>query len=176
VADELPLNNPSSSAWLGRAMWIGVGLAIGLTILNVARPRPASKNTNTASASLPDDQAKVEFLKRYLKLPSEVQAAEFHILYQDNSKGMIPGPSDYDIRAVVKVPPDKVGLWTAEFRRTDTPYDVDWAYRLLPKEDRWAIRSAPAFYEREGVQVVTFEPEGIVFKLVSNQARVSPAH
>lgn len=174
---ELPLNpdpNPAP-AWLGRIVWIGVGLAIGLTVLSVIRPRPQSMNTDTRSASLPNDQAKVEFLKRYLKLPSDVQAAEFHILYQANSKGFVPGPSDYDIRAVVKVPPDKVPLWTAEFRRTDKPYDVTWAYELLPKAERWSVHSAPVFYEREGVEVVTFEPEGIVFKRVSSQARVAPA-
>jgi hypothetical protein len=79
---------------------------------------------------------------------------------------MVPGPSDFDVRAVVKVPPDKVSQWSKEMGIPKPPFDVTWAYELLPKEERWTIRSTPTFYERERVQVVTFEPEGIVFKRV----------
>jgi hypothetical protein len=149
-------------------MWLAVGLAIGLTVLAVVRPKPGSRSTDTASASLKDDATKIEFLKRYLKLPSEIQAAEFHVKLQENNKGMIPGPPDFDVRAVVKVPPDKIGLWTAEMGAPKAEFDVAWAYQLLPKEDRWKINSPPTFYERDRVQVVTFAPEGIVFKRAWN--------
>jgi hypothetical protein len=166
VPEELPLNKPSTPSWVGRAIWLAVGVTIGLTLLNVFRPKPNLLTTDTRSASLPNDQAKVEFLKRYLRLPSEVQEAEFHITFHDNSKGMVPGPSDFDVRAAVKVPPDKVPAWTAELRKTSAPFDISWAEEFLPKDDRWATHSPPTFYEREGVQVVTYEPEGIVLKRV----------
>ena len=124
--------------------------------------------TDTRSASLANDPAKLAFLQRYLKLPSEVHATEFHITFKDNRKGIVAGPSDYDIRVAVKVPPDKVPLWAADMPKVD-PFDVAWAHELLPKDDRWALRSAPTFYARERVFVVTFEPEGVVFKRVSSQ-------
>jgi hypothetical protein len=168
VSDDLPLENPSNTpSWVGRIIWVGLGLAIGMTILNVTRPKPASMNTDTRSAALPNDAAKIEFLRRYLKLPSEVQAAEFHIGYKANQQGMARGPSDFDIRAVTKVPPDKVGRWAEDMPKVE-PFDISWAQELLPKEERWTVRSSPTFYARDRVLVVTFEPEGIVFKRVSS--------
>lgn len=168
MSDEAPPENPPRpfESWLARVMWLGMGLAIGLTVLAVVRPKPGSRATDTRSASLRDDAAKLEFLKRYLKLPSDVQATEFDIRYHDNNKGLVPGPSDFDVRAVVKVSPDKVALWTADMGQPTSPFDVAWAYALLPKEDRWTITSAPTFYEHDRVQVVTFGPEGVVFKRV----------
>ena len=148
-------------------VWVAIGLTIGLTILSVTRPSPASMNTDTRSASLPSDQAKLEFLKRYLKLPSDVQAAEFHIRYKANQKGLAPGPSDFDIRAAVKVPADKVALWTADMPKVE-PFDLAWAHEILPTDDRWTTRSTPTYYSRDRVLVVTFEPEGIVFKRVTS--------
>jgi len=168
VPEDLPLN-PSSSAtppWIGRAIWVGVGLAIGLTLLNVFRPGSGSMTTNTRSASMPSDQAKIAFLKRYLVLPSDVQATEFHIVLHDNRKGLVPGSSNFDIRVAVKVPPEKVSAWTAEMPKAAAPFDIAWAQEILPKTDRWATHSTPNFYEREGVQVATYEPEGIVLKRV----------
>jgi hypothetical protein len=167
--EPLPLSPPgffAGSKLLQRVMWIALGLTIGLTVLAVSRPRPAAMATDTRSASLQGDPAKLDFLKKYLRLPTEVQATEFHIAYHDNSKGMVPGPSDYDLRVVVKVPPDKVSQWVAEMGQPTAPFDVAWAYELLPKEERWRIASPPTYYQRDRVQVVTFEPEGIVFKRV----------
>jgi hypothetical protein len=167
VPEDLPLKPPSNTpAWIGRAIWLGVGVAVGLTLLNAFRPGSASMTTNTRSASLPTDQAKIAFLKRYLVLPSEVEATEFHIVFHDNRKGLVPGPSDFDIQVVVKVHPDKVPAWTAELPKAAAPFDISWAQDVVPSADRWATRSAPNFYEREGVQVVTYGPEGIVLKRV----------
>lgn len=170
--EPLPLSPPgpfAGSKLLPRVMWIALGLTIGLTVLAVVRPRPSAMATDTRSASLQGDAAKLEFLKKYLRLPTEVQATEFHIRYHANSKGMVPGPADYDLRVVVKVPPDNVPQWAAEMGQPTAPFDVAWAYELLPKDQRWQIASPPTYYERDRVQVVTFPPEGIVFKRVWSQ-------
>ena len=163
---ELDPNPPTP--WIGRAIWVGIGLAIGLTFLTFSRPRPGTMTTDTRSGSLQNDRARIEFLQRYLKLPSEVQATEFHITFKDNRKGMVSSPSDYDIRVAVKVPPEKVPAWAADMPKVE-PFDVAWARQLLPKDDRWAVHSTPTFYARDRVFVVTYEPEGIVFKRVSSQ-------
>jgi hypothetical protein len=167
VSEDLPLNNSSTPAWIGRAIWVGVGLAIGLTLLNAFRPGSRDMTTNTRSASLPTEQAKIEFLNRYLVLPTDVQGTEFHIVFHDNRKGLVPGPSDFDIQVAVKVPPDKVSAWTAEMPKAAAPFDVSWAQDVLPRDDRWATHSTPHYYERAGVYVVTYEPEGIVLKRVT---------
>jgi len=70
------------------------------------------RSTDTWSASLEDKTEKLAFLREYLAILSEVIDAEYHIVYHDNSGGMIPGPSDWDIRAVLKVAPEDVPLWT----------------------------------------------------------------
>ena len=174
-SDPLPLSPPSDddassfSKLLPRLIWVAVGITIGLTALAVVRGRGKVMPTDTRSASVHGDPAKIEFLKRYLLLPSEVDATEFHIVYKENNKGMMPGPADFDIRAAVKVPPDKVPLWIKDMGTPKPPFDVAWAYELLPKEDRWTIHSTPTYYEHDRVQVVTFEPEGIVFKRVWSQ-------
>lgn len=169
-----PLTPPSpdgsfTAKLLPRLMWVALGLTIGLTALAVVRGKSKVMPTDTRSASLHGDQARIDFLKRYLVLPSEIQATEFHIVFHENNKGMMPGPSDFDIRAAVKVPPDKLGLWIKDMGSPSSPFDVAWAYELLPKEDRWSIHSTPTYYERDRVQIVTFEPEGIVFKRVWSQ-------
>ena len=173
VPDQpLPLSPPPDasdfmSKLLPRLIWVAVGITIGLTVLGVVRGKSKVTPTDTRSASLRGDAAKIEFLKRYLLLPSEVEATEFHIVYKENNKGMMPGPADFDIRTAVKVPPDKVALWTKDMGSPKPqPFDVAWAYELLPKEDRWTIHSPPTYYEHDRVQVVTFAPEGIVFKRV----------
>ena len=152
-----------------RLMWVALGITIGLTALAVVRGKSKVMPTDTRSASLHGDRAKIEFLKRYLVLPSAVEATEFHIVFRENNKGLMPGPSDFDIRAVVKVPPDEVGLWSKDMGSPKPSFDVAWAYELLPKEDRWSIQSTPTYYERDRVQVVTFGPEGIVLKRVWSQ-------
>jgi hypothetical protein len=50
--------------------------------------------------------------------------------------------------------------------KAPAPFDISWAQAFLPKDEHWATHSPPNYYEREGVQVVTYDPEGIVLKRV----------
>jgi hypothetical protein len=138
-------------------------VAIGVLVL-IFSTRQKGLTTDTRSSELPNEQAKIEFLKKYLKLHSEIDATEFHIRYQDNS-GIVPGPSDWDIEVVMKVPKDKLGLWTTGLQKADQA-DLSWGFDLLPKDERWAIHSKPAIYRQGQTVVALFEPEGIVFKRV----------
>jgi hypothetical protein len=127
-----------------------------------------SLTTDTRSSSLPSDERKVEFLRRYLQLPSTVETAEFHIVFHDNSRG-VPGPSDYSIEAAIKVAPAAVPSWLAGLE-PDGPVGLPaWAQELLPagsSDARWAMHSTPRFYRRPGSNVCLwlFEAEGVVFK------------
>jgi hypothetical protein len=140
---------------------LGVVLAVGVLVM-VFFAAEAKRTTDTRSSDFSDDQAKMAFLKKYLKMYSEIEATEFHVRYQDNS-GLVPGPSNWDMQVVMKIPRDKLGPWTTGLKKTDQA-DLSWGYDLLPKDERWAIRSKPTIYCRGQTVVAVFESEGIVFK------------
>jgi hypothetical protein len=153
-------------AWL--AMALAAMPSVVLAGCGAGGGTSASLTTDTHSARFATDAEKVAFLRRYLVFASPVQAAEFHVVYYDNSGG-VPGPSDWDIHAALKVAPEDVALWTEGLRPADAAgADLAWVAALLPPEPRWARASSPKVYERpgEGVLVATYVPEGIVLKHV----------
>ena len=118
------------------------------------------------------DAEKISFLNQYLTAKSAIEAAEFIIEYQDNSGGWVPGPSDWDIKAAMKVSPRDTILWAEGLDRVlSEDNDLSWGMRLLPQSEVWRIESKPQIFVRqnEDVTVVIFEPEGIVLKHVRSQ-------
>ena len=82
------------------------------------------RTTNTWSSSFRSREEKLAFLCGYMTMPSEVIDAEYHIVYHDNSGGLIPGPSDWDIRVVLKVAPEDTYRWTDGMKRL-VPDQID---------------------------------------------------
>lgn len=121
--------------------------------------------TDTRSSAFSDDSSKIAFLKKYVKLDSEVEATEFHIQYWDKSGGLLPAPSDWDMQIALKVEPQNLPLWTKGFTPGGQD-DLAWGYRLLPVDARWTIRSKPVLYTRGMTVLAVFEPEGIIFKQI----------
>ena len=135
-----------------------------LSVNTVLQVPTASMTADTRSSDLAEG-AKVAFLRRYLVLHSEVEAAQFHIRYRDNSGGPVPGPSEWDIRAAMKVPDAQSSRWTAGLRRVESA-DLAWGYDLLRGMPGWSVRSKPVVYSHGGTVVAVFEVEGVVFKRV----------
>ncbi len=126
--------------------------------------------TNTKSIQFSTDGEKLAFLKKYLTLYSTVEAAEYHIVYHDNSAGGVPGPSDWDIQVALKMAPEHLALWTADMQQvTLESVDPTWGYPLLPDEPRWKIQAQPLVYTRANVVVAIFPQQGILFKRVWTQ-------
>jgi hypothetical protein len=93
-------------------------------------------------------------------------------LYQDNSGGGVPAPSDWDIQAAMKVQSGDTTLWAEGLDRVlseDT--DLSWGLRLLPQSEGWRIESKPQIFAKRNrdVTVAIFEPEGIVLKRVRSR-------
>lgn len=65
--------------------------------------QPDSLTTDSRSTSFEDKEEKLAFLQKYFDMPSEVVDAEYHIVYQDNSQGAVPGLSEWEIRAALQV-------------------------------------------------------------------------
>jgi hypothetical protein len=143
---------------------LNAGLVITIVSLYLGGcvDRP-SLTTNTHSSQLDSDRQKIEFLGKYFKLLSPIEATEFHIVYHDNDFA----PSDSDIEAAIKVSPSNLKLWTEGMQLQQQSIDLAWGYALIAKDkQRWNIRSKPKIYRRSSGDgfVVVFEPEGIIFK------------
>ena len=88
-----------------------VGVA-GLLLLVVTGCGPSGPTTtDTSSESLPTLAERVEFLQRYVTFHRTYRELDFRIEYRDNSRGLVPGPSDWDIRLVAVVPPEELAAW-----------------------------------------------------------------
>jgi hypothetical protein len=113
-----------------------------------SQPR-GSLTTSTDSQSLPDQQQRVAFLARYVTPKSPVRDAEFIIHYQDNGGGLVPGPSDWDIRAVVQIEREHAAAWHEGWPACagqDAP-DTSWAAPLLARHPQWLTpQSSPRCY------------------------------
>lgn len=154
---------------MNRITLILVGLVLAFAVAAVVlfllfSATQATLTTDTRSSDFSDDQTKIEFLEKYLKMYSEIEATEFHVRYQDNS-GFVPGPSEWDMQVVMKMSQDNLPRWTTDLQKADQ-VDLSWGEDLLPQEERWTIRSKPTIYTRGKTLVAVFEPEGIVFKRV----------
>jgi hypothetical protein len=141
-----------------------VGLIVSIVSLALgACADRSSLTTNTYSSQLDSQQKKIQFLGKYFKLLSPIEATEFHIVYHDNDFA----PSDSDIESAIKVSASNLKLWTEGMEIQQQPIDLAWGYALIAKDkQRWNIKSKPKIYRRSSGDgfVVVFEPEGIIFK------------
>ncbi len=141
-----------------------------LWLLSCTALNEPNRSTDTRSSQFATDAEKIAFLQQYLTLPSPVEAAEYHIVYHDNSTGGVPGPSDWDMRVVLRVAPTQLEGWTVDMQPVAADaVDLAWGYELLPVDAQWKINSEPTIYTRNNVIVAVFAPEGILFKRVWTQ-------
>lgn len=160
----------SRRGWILTALGLASIVVLGMLAITATarlrtdhRPTTPTRTTDTRSAALADDTAKRAFLGQYLTLKSAVTATEFHIVYHDNSTGVVPGPSDWDIQVALKVAPTDVSRWTAGMQPATANADnLAWGYALVPDEPRWKTRSQPQIYTAGGKLVAAFAREGIV--------------
>lgn len=155
----------------GNARGRGIGrLAVVVLLWCWACSSGGSLTTDTDSQSLPDRQQRLEFLARYLRLRSPVSDAEYIIRYQDNSGGGVPGPSDWDIRAVLQVERESAAWhegWVACADGAREPaVDTAWAAPLLGRRPPWkALRSSPRCYRDPNAPAsfaIVYEEDGLV--------------
>lgn len=129
-----------------------------------------SRTTDTKSLSFKNMNEKLSFLEQYMEMPSDVYDAEYHIIYNDNSQGRVPGPPDWEIRAALKVDKDSIALWTDGMKKI-LPHQVDreWWEDLKTPSFTWEIQGDAERFKRPGSQsyLVTCPEDGIILKFVS---------
>lgn len=118
--------------------------------------------TDTRSSQFADRSEKLAFLARYLKRAPGPVDAEYAIWYHDNGRGGVPGPSDYDIRIIVRVVPDSLDGWTEGL--TQEPWTgTDRAWKdLMVDTVAWRIVSAAKLYRGPSKVLLVHRDEGVV--------------
>ena len=147
---------------------LSVILACGLIYYKSVEKK--SMNTNTTSTKFKLSIDKVGFLKKYLTLYSDILDTEYIIIYKDNSKGLIQGPSDWDMRVAMKVNKASIDKWTRGLDKVeDKVIDLNWWNKVPIDNENWKLSSKPEFYKKKGerVYLVVYEQEGIILKMVT---------
>ncbi len=126
-----------AGSWLRRSerARAGSGLAKSMTVLLSTLPTiialtvgcggERGKTTDTDSREFADLTARQSFLERYVSFRRSYEELEFDISFMDGGGGRVPGPSEWDIRILAKVPADEINQWTSGLETTE-PGDPSW--------------------------------------------------
>jgi len=147
---------------------IGISSIVFYLISRDRNTEPPTTKTKSSSFSIKEQ--KLAFLTKYVKEYSDVYNAEYSIEYQNNNYGFVPGPSEWDIRVVLKVQPEKVSDWVEGFQEvSEEMVHFDWWGELDINEHEWNRNSKPRFYKRKNqdVYIIVYEVEGIIFKKIT---------
>ncbi len=93
---------------------------------------PASTQTN--SHAFKDLKSKQEFLERYVRFRRHYQKLYFDISFYNNSANgrviSVPGPNDWSITIIAKVPKSELKLWTENLKKGPSLNVEKWAKEL----------------------------------------------
>jgi len=84
-----------------------------------------SKTTDTNSAGFSTLREKQAFLEQYVTFRRNYEELEFDIFYIDGGDGRMPGPTEWDIRVLAKVPADDIDQWISGMAQTKSA-DTSW--------------------------------------------------
>ncbi len=123
-----------------------------------------SLTTHTSSTQFGTKQEKLDFLERYLVNRAGLLDAEYRIDYQDNGSGRsVPGPSDYDLRMILRILPDSMNAWTSDVERQDFLVSREMWSGVAPDTSVWRVNFTPELYTSQGQVKLIYRTEGIVF-------------
>ncbi len=105
-----------------------------------------NKSTDIYSYQIDDKVEKIETLKKYLTRGSGLIDVEYHIWFQDNGTGRVPGPSDYNIKFALKIEPDSLDSWINYLEPSTKKISIDLWDELKLDRNLWQLESAPELY------------------------------
>jgi len=97
-----------------------------MAVLLVACKSSGPASTDTTSAAFATVADRTMFLNNYVTFRRTYETLDFDIMYQNNSGGMVPGPSDWDVRLVATVPASELQAWVPAAVNASTAPDVTW--------------------------------------------------
>ena len=140
---------------LGAALTLGL-FALGL-YLAFGGGDEGPPSTDTDSASLPNDAARLAFARQYLDFHSKVEVVAFHIVFHNNGFA----PSDANIQIALKTEPAHIGLWTKGLAPT-SPVALGACPRLMSQDARLHAESVPTFYGHGRCWRAVYAAEGVI--------------
>ncbi len=123
-----------------------------------------SRSVDLSSKGVKEESLKVKLLDEYAMGPTTPLEAEFHIVYRDNSSGLVPGSDDYDITAAVKVPPEVVPRWADGCERARLEARPQWTKDLVGDAKEWRGSEAPDTFRCGHEERIVHVKEGIIFR------------
>jgi len=121
--------------------------------------------TDTWSSEIKDPGEKIQFLETYVNCPAEVLDTEYHIIYQDNSTGLVPGPSYWKVAAAIKINPGDSAKWIDDMEAvSETDIDMNWWKDL--SVDEWTLNGPVSYYKRpkDKSYLVVYNETDVVLK------------
>ena len=88
--------------------------------------RSTPKSVSETSASRPTLEARIAFIEQYVTFSRTYLDLEYDVMYQNNGDGMVPGPSDWDIRILAAVPAEEVVDWIPSDTARSTQKPPPW--------------------------------------------------
>lgn len=99
-------------------------LAVALLFVGCKPSGPATTSTkSTAYATVAE---RTTFLNQYVTFRRTYETLDFDIMYQNNGGGMVPGPSDWDVRLVATVPVAELQAWVPTGVSVSAAPDIAW--------------------------------------------------
>jgi hypothetical protein len=93
---------------------------------------------------------RVALLEKYVTFRRGYESLDFAIRYQNNGGGMVPGPSEWDIRVVAVVPASEMGAWIPAGVAARSDVDAAWVKEVPTGVDVSGVRE---WYVTGGVVV-----------------------
>lgn len=116
-----------------------VPLLMGLAFVSCSKFQsgpPSVAETSSARANIGD---RVRFIENYVTFRRNYTTLDYDITYQNNNDGLLPAPSDWDIRLIASVPRAEIEDWVpAGAEKTDGP-TPEW------------LKGMPGSIERDGI-------------------------
>lgn len=130
--------------------------AITLSSCSSAPSGPASiQETSEARSELKD---RVAVLEKYVTFRRTYETLDYDIMYQNNSSGMVPGPSDWDVRLVAQVPRSELEQWVPEGATKFDGSAQDWVTQVPGSIRRDGITE----WHRSGGTIVGIDRDGSI--------------
>ena len=86
-------------------------MLLGVMLASCSKPQSGPPTVTETSAARADLTDRVRFVEKYVTFRRNYKDLEYNVTYQNNGGGIIPGPSDWDIRLIAEVPSADLDDW-----------------------------------------------------------------
>lgn len=108
---------------------------------------PSIETTSAAFATLGERAA---VLEKYVTFRRRYEALDFAINFRNNSGGVPPGPTEWDIRLIAQVPATELTNWIPAGAKSISNPDTSWLKDVPTTID---LRGLSEWYEQGRIQI-----------------------